>query len=329
MEDEWSPISSKKSRQILKRHLLPLLSRVAAFKDRNQMTPENLAVCFAPSLLCGPDPIEDLRMSTIVRRILVAMIVHWESDLAPLLGIRFETFENSLRMPEAAEDREDPLEEARIKALDETHSVGITLLDNDDSDEGMETQPALPPRPRAATVIDGILEEPNPFDVGVTSRTNPVNFGLSNGNSPVRRKPSPFDNAPLNSMSHVDNGAFTENNPSTGPSKSTSPVRRKPAPALLPLPRYSSIISDRPATLQGIQFYNTVPIEGDDSGEELETDDADGLPLYEERVPIYNEPTRPPRPPPDCEPTRPPPSQPPVAEPSIQRKPLPKPATWG
>ena len=310
-------------------HLLPLLSRVATFQDHNQMTAENLAVCFAPSLLCGPHPIEDFKMSTIVRRILVAMIVHWENDLAPLFENSFETFEDSLRMPEAVEDREDPLEEAHTKETDETQSVGITLLDNEDSDDEMEIQPALPPRPRGATVIGGTTEEPNAYDIGVTSRTNPVNSGLSNGISP-RRKPSPFDNAPLKGLSHIDNGLFTATSPSdTGLSNSTNPVRRKPAPALLSLPRYSDIISDSPAVLQ---YYNTVPIEDDDDDfvDEHGMNDADGLPLYEERVPIYNEPTRtPPCPPRESQPTRPPPSPPPAAEPSIQRKPLPKPATWG
>ncbi len=332
MEDEWSPVSSKTSRQILKMHLFPLLSRVAAFQDRNQMTPENLAVCFAPSLLCGPDPIEDLKMSTIIRRILVAMIVHWESDLAPLFGINFETFEDSLRMPEAVEDREDHLEEARMKDVDETQLVGITLLDNEDSDEEMEVQPALPPRPRAATVIGGTFGESKSFDDG----TNTVNGALANNISAVRRKPSPFDTAPLNSTSNTEAGAFTETSLSdAGPSNTISSVRRKPAPALLPLPKYSSITSDRPADLQGIQYYNTVPIEDDSSGEEHGMHDVDGipfdaLPLYEERVPIYSEPTRPPPCPPfESEPARPPPSPPTEAEPSIQRKPVPKAGTWG
>ena len=358
MEDEWSPISSKTSRQILKLHLLPLLSRVAAFQDRNQMTPENLAVCFAPSLLCGPDPIEDLKMSTIVRRILVAMIVHWESDLAPFFGANLETFENSLRMPEAPEDREDPLEEDRMKNMDETQSVGITLLDNDDSDEEMETLPALPPRPRATTDISGIHREPNHFDVGPTNGINPVNEALSNGVGPVRRKPSPFDNALLNGTSYINDDTFTEDGASdAGLLNTTSPVRRKPAPALLPLPQYSSIMSGRPPTLQGTRYSNTVPTEeGDDFEEVDDMYDADNLPLYEEQLPIYHEPsrrapspppkseptrpapspppnsepTRPaPSPPPNSEVTRPAPSPPPVAEPSIQRKPLPKPATWG
>ena len=332
MEDEWSPIGSKESRQILTMHLLPLLSRVAAFQNRNQMTPENLAVCFAPSLLCGPDPVEDLKMSIIVRRILVAMIVHWEGELAPLLGATMEKFEDSLGMPEAAEDKEDPLEEARNKDLDETQSVGITLLDNDDSDEEMEPRPALPPRPRAATDIDGRLGEPSRFDIDLTHGTNSVNRALSNAVGPVRRKPSPFDNTPLGGLSYIDNGAFTEDSSSdAGLSNITNPVRRKPAPALLPLPRYSSIISDCPSNLQGVRYSSTVPIEeGDGFEDEHELNDVDGLPLYEEQVPTYHEPSRrPPSPPPKPEPTRPAPSPPPVAEPSIQRKPLPKPATWG
>ena len=348
IEDEWSPISSKTSKQILRMHLLPLLSRIATFQDRNQMNPENLAVCFAPSLLCGPDPMEDLKISTIVRRILVAMIVHWESDLAPLFGTSFETFEDSLRMPEAAADAEDPLEEAQSKGLDENQSVGITLLDNDDSDEEIEIQPPLPPRPRAATVIDRLHEEPvPPLDVGLINGTD---GGPSNSINPLRRKPSPFDNAPPNDVSQVSFGASTEASASDDrPSNTSLPPRRKPAPALLPLPQYSSIKSDRPVA---VRYSNTVPIEDDNFEEQHEFNNADGILPYEEQLPIYSEPTRPPPgPPPEIEttgpplysePTRPPPgpppepgttgsppSPPPVAEPSIQRKPLPKSATWG
>lgn len=330
VEDEWSPIGSKTSRQILKTHLLPLLSRVAAFQDRNQMTPENLAVCISPSLLCGPDPVEDLRMSNIIRRILVAMIDHWESDLAPLFSTNLETFDDSLRMPEASEDREDPPEEARKKDLHATQSVGITLLDNDDSDEEMETLPPLPPRPSAATADGVTFEEPNPIDVSITNVTNPVKEGLFSGISSVRRKPSPLDNAPINSMSRVDTGSFTETNRSgAGSLNTTFPVRRKPAPALLPLPQYSSINSDCPPNLHRVQYSNTVPIEEDDFGEEDGMNVADGL-LYEEQLPVYDGPRRhSPYPPAGSEPTRPPPSPPPAAELSIERKALPKPATWG
>lgn len=343
MEDEWSPIGSKTSRQILKMHLLPLFSRVAAFQDRNQMTPENLAVCFAPSLLCGPDPIEDLKMSAIVRRLLVAMIVHWESDLAPFFSMSFESFEDSLRMPEAVDDREDPLEEARMKNLDESQSTGIALLDNEESDEEIEIQPALPPRPREATPIDNTSEDQNPSGTGLSNGANLIDGDLSTGISPVRRKPSPFQNPPSNGMGYFDSGAFTEDSSSdAGSSNTTGMVRRKPAPALLPLPQYSSVIRDRPP----IRYTDTVPIEEDDDdfGEEHVLTDANGQPLYEDQLPVYTEPNRrPPSPPSKSEPnqsspspppskielTRSPPSLPTVAEPSIPRKPLPKTATWG
>ena len=330
VEDEWSPIGSKMSRQILKMHLLPLLSRVAAFQDQNQMSPDNLAVCFAPSLLCGLDPVEDLKMSHIVRRILVAMINHWESDLAPLIDTNLETFEDSLRMPQALEDREDPLEEARKKDLNTVQSVGITLLDNDDSDEETENQPALPPRPRAATVNVGRSREPSSFDVGSTDATHSVRGGISDGINSVRRKPSPLDNAPLNGIGRTDRGPFAEIDRSgAGSSNMTFPVRRKPAPALLPLPHYSSIKSDSPSNTQGVQYSNTVPIDEENIGEESGMNVADGL-LYEEQLPVYDGPRRnSPRPLDESEPIRRPSSPLPATEPSIDHKSLSKPATWG
>lgn len=324
VDDEWSPIGSKTSRQILMMHLLPLLSRIAAFQDRNQMTPENLAVCFAPSLLCGPDPVEDLKMSNIVRRILVAMIMHWESDLAPLIITDSETLEDLLRTPEASEDREDPLEEARKKDLHAVQSVGITLLDNENSDQEMEIQPALPPRPRAATVPEGRVEEPGPLHVALTNATSPVRRDLSSGISSVRRKPSPLDNAPLNGIRRVDSGHLAESDRS-----GAGPVRRKPAPALLPLPQYSSLIRDFSPNMQGVQFSNTVPVEEEDYGEDFGMDVADGL-LYEEQLPVYDGPRRHfSQHRTESELTRPSPSSPPADEPSIQHKSLPKPATWG
>ena len=332
VEDEWSPIGSKTSRDILKMHLLPLLSKIAAFQDRNQMTPENLAVCFAPSLLCGFDPLEDLKMSNIVRRILVAMINHWESDLAPLIDTNFEAFEDSLRMPEAAEDREDPLEEGRKKDSHAAQSVGITLLDNDDSDDETENQPALPPRPRTATVNDDRIEELTLSDVGLTNARYPVRRGVSDGINSVRRKPSPYDNAPVNERSRTDSVAFAEIDRSAGAGLSNTafPVRRKPAPALLPLPHYSSIKSDSPSSnMQSVQYSDAVPIDEESFGEELGMNVADGL-LYEEQLPVYDGPRRQsPRPLTESEPTRPPTSPPLAAEPSIHRKSLSKPATWG
>ncbi len=286
MDDEWTPISNKTSRQILTMHLLPLLSRVSKFQDWNHMSPDNLAVCFAPSLLHGPDPLEDLKLSTIVRRILVAMIEHWK-DLEPLLDTSFEKFENSLRMPEAIEDREDPLEESttEIWSAVEAQVSGITLMDNEDSDDDIEgSLPPLPPRPRAATSFYSPPRATSPIDTGSPDGISPIDAG-------------PFSRTGSADVTSPDG---------------MSPIRRKPAPALLPLPRYSTIINDRPAALQGIQYYNTVaPEDYAYAG----TDDMNSLPMYQEGVPIYEESNRNP------------PSPPATGESSIQRKPLPKTAS--
>lgn len=289
MDDDWSLLTNNTSKYILIMHLLPLLSKVSEFSDWNQMTPDNLAVCFAPSLLHGPDPIEDLKLSTIIRRILVAMVVHWKV-LEPILDTSSEKFEESLRMPEAIEDREDPLEEAQMQQSSDLDSQvsGITLMDNEDSDEDEEdSPPPLPPRPRTATVHESLLNATNPPGLspeGCTGHTSA---------------------APSLRTGSVDESILG----------SITPVRRKPAPALLPLPRYSTIVNvnDRSAALQGIQYYNTVPVEGEVC-EEVNYENA--LPMYDESVPMYEEPAR----------AAPPPT---VAEQSIQRKPLPKMTSGG
>jgi len=286
MDDEWSPISSKMSRQILTMHLLPLLSRVAEFSDRNQMTATNLAVCFAPSLLCGPDPMEDLKISRVVQRILVGMITHWKTELAPSLDTNLEKFENSLRMPELIEDREDPLE--KVQGLDisaiEAQLSGITLVDNDDSDEETDgSPPPLPPRQRTHTI-----------DRKPVSRT------------------SPETGSPPNGSSSAEAGYSTAQY--SNDSGRSSPFRRKPAPAILPLPRYSTIITDRPAVLQRIQYYNTVAPE--DDGFEVQ-DIMHDRPLYGESVPVYEQASWNPSVPPST-------AEPSVSDASIQRKPLPK-----
>ena len=287
MDDEWSLITNKTSKHILIMHLLPLLSRVSEFSDWNQMTPDNLGVCFAPSLLHGPDPIEDLKLSTIIRRILVAMIMHWKK-LEPVLNTSFEKFEESLRMPEAIEDREDPLEEAQTKQSSDldTQVSGITLMDNEDSDEDEEgSPPPLPPRPRVATVHESLFNATNPFDSSLEKK------GPNPANADAAQRTGSVDEA-------VSNGI--------------SPVRRKPAPALLPLPRYSTIVNDGPAAFQSIQYYNTVPVKEE---EYSEVDYETGLPIYHEGVSMYEEPARAA------------PSPPPGAEQSIQRKPLPRTAS--
>ena len=156
-EATWSVLSTT-SRQVLTLHLLPMLSRIAEYQDWNQMTAYNLAICFAPIMICGPDPIQDYKISGIIRRLLEPMISHWKNDLAPAFHTDNGKFEDSLRLPESAEDREDPLEEPhRARPSSDAQSSGILLLDNeDDSGEEIESRPPLPPRPQQ---LPGSLED--------------------------------------------------------------------------------------------------------------------------------------------------------------------------
>ncbi|KAI8934208.1 hypothetical protein NX059_008956 [Plenodomus lindquistii] len=158
---EWSLLSGA-SREIIVRHLLPLLSAIAARQEQNKMTAENLAVCFAPGLLCGPDQLEDAKMSSIIRRLLTQAIDMWTQGLRELCGETEEAFKAELKLPEDANDWEDPLPGKQSSgdswdALEE-QTKGITLEDNEKlpvypeppHDEN-ELPPPLPPRTKAPT----------------------------------------------------------------------------------------------------------------------------------------------------------------------------------
>ncbi|KAF2085913.1 hypothetical protein K490DRAFT_45374 [Saccharata proteae CBS 121410] len=161
-KSEWSAIPVI-SRAIMIRHLLPMLSIVAMREEDNKMSPDNLAVCFAPTLVCGPDQLEDAKMSSIIRRILAAAIEEWDEGLREACEVDENTFAHELMPPSNYEDYEDPLEappratsshssglamsptsatEAGF-ADSEKQFSGITLEDN----EAPEQAPALPPRP--------------------------------------------------------------------------------------------------------------------------------------------------------------------------------------
>ena len=299
MDDQWSPINSK-SRSILTMHLLPLLSRIQEFSDQNQMNAENLSVCFGVSLLRGPNPLEDVKMSQIVRQLLVAMIKHWKTDLAPALGTSFETYAESLQMPEDIDDREDPLEEEETKDVSEleAQTSGITLVDNDESDEELDSPPPpLPPRSFA------------PFTRGrlATPKTSPTKGSpsISTGNTPPRS-----DNS-----SPVENHTTTT---TTITSDATGTVKRKPAPSLPVLPRYSTLLDEsldeRLSALQNDQYYDTVvpATGGDGDGDESAVSEANGLSVYGEGSSSGVNTRR----------TSTEPSS--STEPSIQRKPVPK-----
>ncbi|KAF2846324.1 hypothetical protein T440DRAFT_406037 [Plenodomus tracheiphilus IPT5] len=154
---EWSLLSGA-SREIVVRHLLPLLSAIAARQEDNKMTGENLAVCFAPGLLCGPDQLEDAKMSSIVRRIFTQAIDMWTEGLREACGQTEEAFYAELKLPKDEKDWEDPIpgKQSSVDTWDslEEQARGITLEDNEKlpaypeppQQEEAEVPPPLPPR---------------------------------------------------------------------------------------------------------------------------------------------------------------------------------------
>jgi Rho GTPase-activating protein 1 len=175
---EWSLLPGI-SREIVVRHLLPLMDAVAARQDQNKMTGENLAVCFAPALLCGPDQIEDAKMSSIIRRIFTHAVSLWSQGLREACGQSADILYKELELPKDEADWDDPVEEKNNAAegstsLEEQVS-GITLQDNEKAHESYtkpypelshdEMPPPLPPRsrvPSAQTSGDSTKRKPAP-----------------------------------------------------------------------------------------------------------------------------------------------------------------------
>ena len=177
---EWSFLPAI-SREIVVRHLLPLLHEVSSRQEQNKMTAENLAVCFAPALLCGPDQIEDAKMSSIIRRIFTQAVDMWGQGLREACGQEAGAFREQLKLPANINEWEDPVEVKRSDnrdSIDEQMS-GITLQDNEKAPEpytdypqatssatsSATNPPPLPPRsrvPSAKSSGDSVARKPAP-----------------------------------------------------------------------------------------------------------------------------------------------------------------------
>lgn len=160
---DWSFLPAI-SREILVRHLLPLLDAIAQKQEQNKMTAENLAVCFAPALLCGPDQLEDAKMSSIVRRILTEAIELWSQGLKKACGQKGDDFRGDLKLPTDEKDWEDPVEGKRgpteeRDSIDENQRTGVIPIDEEQRIILQDNEylpaavvpPPLPPRSRAAS----------------------------------------------------------------------------------------------------------------------------------------------------------------------------------
>ncbi|KAG9200096.1 hypothetical protein G6514_007573 [Epicoccum nigrum] len=173
---EWSFLPAI-SREVVVRHLLPLLHEVASRQEQNKMTAENLAVCFAPALLCGPDQIEDAKMSSIIRRIFTHAVDMWDHGLREACEQDTSAFRDQLTLPADMSEWEDPVEVKRSNSRDSIDELmsGIILQDNEKAPEAYAdypkatssaTQPPpLPPRSRiqsAKSSGDSVQRKPAP-----------------------------------------------------------------------------------------------------------------------------------------------------------------------
>jgi Rho GTPase-activating protein 1 len=158
IDSQWSSLPIN-SRLVLNTHLLPLLSLVEARDAQNKMTASNLAVCFAPTLICGPDPMQDIKVGAILRRVLQVAIEQWDKGLREICGFDAKRFEQSLLDPPEESDYEDPLLGERPQTPhksyfgESTTQLDGIILEDKEIILGSEPAPPLPPRPIAAAPI--------------------------------------------------------------------------------------------------------------------------------------------------------------------------------
>ncbi|KAJ9619650.1 hypothetical protein H2203_008432 [Taxawa tesnikishii (nom. ined.)] len=108
--DSTRSFLSPTARLILTTHLLPLLSLVASYEKYNKMSAENLAICFAPALVCGSDQLADAKMSSIIRKILKAAVEAWPNGLREASKFRrFESHRIILQDDEGEPQEKPPL----------------------------------------------------------------------------------------------------------------------------------------------------------------------------------------------------------------------------
>ena len=230
---DWSKLS-KTSRLILSMHLFPLLATIAGHES-NKMTPHSLGLCFAPTLLCGSDPVQDAKMCSIITKIIEFGIKNWNSGLATSFGMDSSTFEHHLRMPEAVQDREDPLDSnLPLSPTYPDQTQGILLLDQDSSDddtgesgEEEEEKPPLPPRLKADDKI------PNSPSIQQTFKRKPApSLHDSPRYSTISQSPTMIEGLPMHGLSLEVESArssqvVSENSFTESPSSSNTQNTRK------------------------------------------------------------------------------------------------------
>jgi Rho GTPase-activating protein 1 len=192
-----SPISPV-AREILSRHLLPMLAKVASHGSENKMNPENLAICFSMCLVCGSNQLEDGKMSMIIKRIIQAAIENW-SALRKDMGVDGQVFDEDIDAPKDHRDYEDPLEaEWPAKASyqdDSSERQTSHRIFMEDGDESRTTSPdsmqapSLPVRRvRATSTMDNASKQQTGL---IAQQPPPVPKRRPTGTAPSRAVTDP------------------------------------------------------------------------------------------------------------------------------------------
>ena len=196
-DSDASPLNTT-SRQILTRHLLPMLSEVAAQESDNKMNPENLAICFSMCLVCGSNQMDDVKISSIVKKVLQAAIEMWP-ELRAGMSISRDKLYDDLKAPPDLRDYEDPLEEQKPPRqqqrlsgdafAEKQESNFIVLEDAEDKPAAERVVPVLPLR----RIDVSIPKKPPtlPPRPSAPSSASPITPGSEPASAIPRRKPAP------------------------------------------------------------------------------------------------------------------------------------------
>lgn len=144
---------SRKKRNILALHLVPLLSFVASHHSSNKMTSGNLAICFAPAMVRGQDQLADAKMTSIIRRIIEAAVEAWPNGLRQACNSTPDALLKCVRRPRDPLDYEDPLPET-IRPQQSQESGHQAQKSTQARDHQDTHRPPLPPRHASALQAD-------------------------------------------------------------------------------------------------------------------------------------------------------------------------------
>ncbi|KAE9987275.1 hypothetical protein EG328_003409 [Venturia inaequalis] len=260
---EWS-ILPMMSREICTRHLIPVLAAVSTRSDANKMTAENLAVCFAPTLVCGPDQLEDAKISSIIRRILTAACEMWSQGLRGACGVDERAFALDLQPPSRMDDYEDPLlheipeinqhvrhasNESPVSpaGFQEEQKVGFINMRDNDSLSEKEAPPPLPPRqpsvqhdqqsgtiPATRTPLESYMTPPATRRIIVNHNQESGAISEATRSAGAYIPPAPFRRTTMNQESGINPAA---------PRRSAEVYGRPPRRSTLTLDQDSAIIS--------------------------------------------------------------------------------------